>query len=544
MNIPGSATTALVNGRITIEPARSDEVSAIAISAGRVVAVGTDDEILARVDGAARVIDLEGRRAIPGLIDSHMHIMRAGQTWTQDVDWTRPHSLADALEMIRAAAQERPSDRWVTVFGGWHPGQFEERVGPTPDDLTRVAPDHPVFVQFLYGEGYLNRVAVDLLRGRADFDELVAPSVLSFSETGGATLKGGPVFNFLRGVIGLPDLETQVASTRTFMRRLNETGLVGAIDFGGGSTGPDSYRALHELWRREELGFRVRLYLSAYSPATQQQDLETYFTYMHPGFGDEWLTLTGIGEQLHHGFRDLEGLSDWHVDEKAVDELAAVLLRAATLGWPVHMHAVRRQTVKAAIDAFERVAEQIPLHDKTFSLAHAEPISDEDVVRLARLGMGVGIQNRFMFRAADSKAAWQDDVDLQAAPPLRRFIDQGVPLGAGTDSTVVTPYNPWLCLWWLVSGRALDGSQPRSEPNRLTRHEALHMYTRGSAWFSREQHERGGLTVGDRGDVAVLSDDYFTVEEDGIRDIRSVLTVVGGQVVHDELGTPTRTSSN
>ena len=521
-----------VNGRI-FTGLGALESEALAIRDGLVAAVGRSEDLRERVAQSTPVIDLGGRRVVPGLIDSHMHAIRAGATWRERVDWSGVSDLATALDLVREAAAKRPG-QWVAVVGGWHPGQFDERRAPTPAELTDAAPTNPVYVQLLYESAFLNAAglaAAGIDRAAADPPNSVFERDPAGAPTGHAHGRGA--FAHVLGLMAEPDLEERVAGTRAYLTRLSSLGLTGVVDPGGGAVDATAYRAVYELWRREPLPVRVRLYMSNSSTPRGQElaQAREFIRYLHPGFGDEYLRLVGMGEKLVNAFGDGEGMSAVTVrdeDRNALREVSVLLLEN---GWPAHMHAIRRETVSAVLDVWEQVSETTPLDGARFSLAHADAISDRDLERVRRLGVGIAVQDRLVFRSADSTAAWGREIG-SGAPPLRTMLDLGIPLGGGTDATAVTSYNPWLSLWWMVTGKSVDGAPPRKAEQRLTRAEALHLYTAGSAWFSFDEGKRGALAPGMLADLAVLSGDYFAVPDDAIPDIESELTLVGGRAVH------------
>lgn len=521
-----------VNGRI-FTGLGAPECDALAIRDGLVTAVGRSIDLREHITPAGHVFDLGGRRVVPGLIDSHIHAVRAGATWRQRVDWSGVRSLPAALDLVRDAAATRQGE-WVAVVGGWHPGQFEERRAPTPAELTAAAPDNPVYVQLLYESALLNDAG--LAAAGIDRDAANPPnSVFVRDHTGAPTghANGRGAFSHVLGLMPEPELEERVAGTRDFLTRLASLGLTGVVDPGGGAVDATAYRAVYELWRREPLPVRVRLYMSNSSTPRGQElaQAREFVRYLHPGFGDEYLRFVGMGEKLVNAFGDGEGMRAVTVrdeDRNALREISLLLLEN---GWPAHIHAIRRETVSAVLDVWERVSETTPLDGARFSLAHADAISDRDLDRVKRLGVGVAVQDRLVFRSADSTAAWGPEIG-SGAPPLRTMLDMGIPLGGGTDATAVTSYNPWLSLWWMVTGKSVDGAPPRKTEQRLTRAEALHLYTAGSAWFSFDEGKRGALAPGMLADLAVLSDDYFRLADDAIPAIESELTLVGGRVVH------------
>lgn len=501
-------------------------VEAIGISAGRVVAAGSRAEVASALRRGHHEIDLEGRRAIPGLIDSHVHVMRAGLTWNDVVRWDDVTSLEAGLERIREAASARPGGSWLRVLGGWHPGRFREKRGPTRDELDSVGGDHPVYVQLLYEEGLLNSKGLELVLADGD-----VPGVERDADGRPTGKVGPPAFGRVLSLFERPTLSEQKASTRALVADFLSRGVTGAIDPGGIGVTPESYEAMFDLWRSRQLDMRIRLYLVPGSRGNELEDVRNWIRYVQPGFGDELLRYVGMGEIVHFGCHDMEGVRPFEVTEEAKRELAEAVDLLAANGWPVHIHAIFDSTISAVLDVFEEVDRKHGIAGRRFSLAHAEAIGRQNLERVRRLGVGLAIQNRLIYRSADSAAVWGEEV-AHNAPPLGDILAMGIPLGAGTDATVVTPHDPWLAIWWLVTGESFDGAPPRAPRHRLTIEQALVAYTRGSAWFSFEEEERGHLEPGAMADVAVLTADPFEVDPAELPSIRSELTLVGGRPVH------------
>ncbi len=516
----------LANGRIWTGREHSD---ALAIRNGRVLATGTVDEVRAIAEVGADEIDLGGRRAIPGLNDSHIHFLRGGLTWNDIVRWDGVASLDEALGRIAVAATAQPPGTWLRVLGSWHPGQFAEGRGPTRADLDRVAPDHPVYVQLLYEEAVLNSAGIaralteagDPPGGWIEREEDGAPTGL---------IRGPGAFAMVLGSIPPASRAAQIASTKTFMADLNATGITGVIDPGGFGVVPESYGALFDTWRAGEMTLRARLYVVPGGRGTEVADIRQWVRYVQPGFGDDMLRYVGAGEILTFGCHDLEGVRPFEVSQDALADLAEITRLLSAAGWPIHMHAVLDPTIGAILDVWEEIAATDGLRSR-MSLAHVEPIGRRNLERVAALGIGLAIQDRMIFRAADSAAFWGDEIGA-VSPPLRDVLDLGIPLGAGTDGTVVASHDPWRCIWWLVTGASVDGAPPRHPRHRLTIDEALTAYTSGSAWFSLDEHERGVLTPGMAADVAVLSADVFDLDPELLPTVTSELTMVGGRAVH------------
>lgn len=502
-------------------------VEAIGIAGARVVAAGSRDEVEASLRRGWRELDLEGRRAIPGLIDSHVHVLRAGLTWNQTVRWDDITSLEEGLARIRRAAADRPSGTWLRVLGGWHPGRMEEGRGPTSEELESAAGDHPVYVQLLYEEGLLNGRGLELLL--ADGDVPGVERGPDGEPTG--RIDGAVAFGRVLSLFERPSPVEQADSTRALVADMAARGVTGALDPGGFGITPESYTTMFDLWRRRELDMRVRLYLVPGTRGDELSDIRSWVRYIQPGFGDDVLRYVGMGEILSFGCHDMEGVRPFQVSPEAKAELAEISRLLAAHGWPIHMHAIFDTTISAVLDVWEEVDQTHRLAGRRFSLAHAEPISRASLERVRRLGVGLAIQNRLMYRSADSAALWGDDTALNS-PPLGDILEMGIPLGAGTDATVVTPHDAWLAIWWLVTGRSFDGAPPRSERHRLSVEQALAAYTSGSAWFSFEEDRRGHLEPGAMADLAVLTADPFEIDPESLPDIRSELTLMGGQATH------------
>ncbi len=514
----------IANARVTPLRDGGPEATALAVCDGRIVEVGSTAEISQRYAGA-EVIDAGGRRVIPGLIDSHLHLVRAGLTWHTEARWDGTRTLAAALDRVAARCATKPHGSWVRVMGGWHPRQFEEGRGPTRAELDAVAPDHPVYVQFLFEDAVLNTAAMRVIDDRPG-------AHVECDEVGRAT--GPAALRLLDAAVGTADLNAQVASTAAFLRELSAYGVTGASDMNGFGVTPAAYLPLATLWRRGEFPLRVRLHLGAGEPGGEVERYRQWNRFAHTSFGDGMLRMAGFGEIPSFGCTDLEGLDPSRLPtQQGRDVFAEVSRIAVEGGWPMHVHAILDSTASAVLDVWEKLAADVPLAGRRFALCHAESISAANIARVADLGVGIAVQGRLVLRGADSARAWGADV-ARAAPPLRDLLDAGIQIGAGTDGTIAASPNPWLSMWWLITGRALDGSAPRLARHRLTRFEALDAYTTGSAWFTFEDDHRGAIAPGLSADLAILSDDFFGVEDDTIPDIRSVLTIVGGQIVYRE----------
>ncbi|HZD68811.1 MAG TPA: amidohydrolase, partial [Actinomycetes bacterium] len=534
---PGSADLLLLNGRIWtgVPPGApaAREVEALAARDGHILATGYRAELQALVGPRTVVVDLQGRRAVPGLVDAHIHAIRAGLTWDDELRLGHCQRLDDVLAAIRARAAEQPPGSWVRVLGGWHPSQLAEQRLPSRAELDAAAPAHPVYLQALYDAAVLNSAALTACGLHAARAGALAGELERDPSTGAPT-------GVVRGMLAYPQIlarmprlsfEQQISSTHSMLRALARLGLVGVVDPGGIGIGFEQYDPLFELWRRGQLPLRTRIYYSAAEAGSELQQFEALTRYAQPCFGDDWLRVVGLGEIVHYDWHDRGLLAPHDIPPRAREEFLQISRLAARRGWPMHMHAIVEGTVDAVLDAWERVDHEVSLRGLRFSLAHADAISPAALQRVRALGIGIGVQDWLVFKADEAAEHWGEQAAANA-PPVRDMLDLGIPVAAGSDSTRACAESPWLSLWWLVTGQSLDGGPRRDPRHRLSRAEALELYTRAGAWFSFEEDRRGTLQPGWLADVAVLSDDFLTCDEEAILSLESELTLVGGKVAY------------
>jgi len=537
---PERADLIVHNARVTTLDESRPEADAFAVRGGEFVAVGRRDDVLRWRGPATRVVDALGRRVIPGLDDSHLHAVRGGRFYNLEQRWDGVESLARGLEMVREQARRTPPGHWVRVIGGWSPFQFAEKRMPTPLELTEAAPDTPVFVLFLYSRGFLNRAGVEAL-GISARSEAPPGGRFELIDGAGAVLHAEPSPAILYTTIArLPQLshDEQLDSTRRFYRELNRFGLTSAVDPGGGGHSyPSDYEATRTLAAEPGFPIRIASYLFAQRAGAELAEYERWTAEEKLDLNraasllDGYVT-EGAGENLVWAAGDFENFLAPRPDLKPQmeRELEAVTRILAKHSWPIRIHATYDASISRVLDVFEPVFRETGYTGR-WCIDHAETISARNIERIRALGGGIAIQNRLAF-AGEFFAERYGREAAAAAPPLRKMIDAGLPIGAGTDGTRVSSYNPWLSLHWMVTGRTVGGTLIASQENRLTREEALGLYTAGSAWFSGEESVKGRVAVGRYADFAILSDDYFAVPDEEIRGIESVLTVTGGTVVY------------
>jgi predicted amidohydrolase YtcJ len=527
------------NARVhTGDPARPG-ASALAIRDGVFAVVGNDEDVAPFIGQRTRVFDALGRRVIPGLNDSHLHVIRGGLNYLLELRWDGVGSLRQALNMLRTQAENTPKGQWVRVVGGWTGDQFDEKRLPTIAELNAAATDVPVFVLHLYQSALLNRAAVEAVGYTKDSpnppggeivrDRLGNPTGLLMAAPAAtllyATLAKGPI-------LASGD---QIGSTKHFLKELNRFGLTSAIDAAGGFQNfPDNYAAVMELAKRGELTMRLAYHLFPQVPGQELDDLRRWIGMVKPGDGDEWLRFNGAGENLAWSPADFENFYEPQpqLAANAPSDLEAAVRLRLDNGWGFRLHATYNETIEQDLNVFEAVAADggFPRGVPWF-FDHAETVTEANLDRIAALGGALSVQNRMMFQGRAFVARYGAERAANA-PPILAMLERGLVVAAGTDATRVSSYNPWLSLSWLVSGRTVGDLLLSPSKNRVDRETALMMYTSAGAKLTGEEDKKGRITVGHYGDVALLSADFLSVPESEISRIESLLTIVGGKVVY------------
>jgi predicted amidohydrolase YtcJ len=532
----------LHRGLITTLDRSRPTAAAVAIRQGVFSAVGEDREVLPLVGPTTRVVDLQGRRVLPGLIDNHLHVIRGGLHFNMELRWDGVRSLADAMSLLKRQIAATPAPQWVRVVGGFSEHQFAEKRLPTLEEINAISPETPIFLLHLYDRALLNGAALRACGYTKDTPEPPGgqiarnrdgePTGLMLAKPNAgvlyATLAKGPKLPF----------EYQLNSTRHFMRELNRLGVTGAIDAGGGSQNyPEDYAVIQRLHDEGQLTIRLAYNLFTQKPKGEKQDFLDWTRTSKYKQGDDYFRHNGAGEMLVFSAADFEDFRQPRPDMPAQmeSELESVVRILAENRWPWRMHATYDETISRALDVFEKVNREIPLAGLNWFFDHAETISPRSIDRIATLGGGIAVQHRMAYQGEYFVERYGAGA-AQSTPPLRRILESGVKISAGTDATRVASYNPWVSLAWLVTGRTVGGLSLYPQRNCLDRETALRMWSENVTWFSNEEERKGRIQVGQLADLIVPDRDYFSCAEEEIADITSLLTVVGGRVVYGSGG--------
>ncbi|HEV7823220.1 MAG TPA: amidohydrolase family protein, partial [Burkholderiales bacterium] len=390
---PPAPDTILINGKLIVY--EGPPAQALAVRDGKIAAIGNTSRIRALAGASTRVIDLGGRTVIPGLIDSHIHAIRAGLSFNTEVHWFGVRTLDEALGRLRAAAQKLPRGSWLVVAGGWTERQFREDRLPTQAEIAAAVPDHHVYIQLLYRKVLLGPGDSDAL-GIAGRPELVARLTVERDVKGTPTgwLSGdNRAISDLFNLLPRPTYEQKLTGTIAFFRELNAMGITGVNDPGGYNLERDDYEPVMQIWRARGLTLRVRYSLSAPRRDHELEDFKDLTQKLRMGAGDDWLRFNGIGENVTWGLYNNDNPS-----EAQKEQLYQVLRWAVSHGMTATFHWHNDRPVHHLLDVLARVNAETPIAELRWSIAHLNDASPATLKRLKAMGMGWLVQNAFYFR--------------------------------------------------------------------------------------------------------------------------------------------------
>jgi predicted amidohydrolase YtcJ len=472
--------------------------------------------------GCKKVINLQGRVAIPGLVDNHNHILLLGLRPGYHTPLESAANFAD----IRAIYAERiagaPAGSFITTIGGFNPVQFAEKRLPNLTELDAIAPNNPVYLQVSFTGPSSTNTA-----GRNFF--------VSKGVTVGADGSIAANTQTLIALNALRAVQTSADRRRSTMDAMNyaaKLGVTSHFDMGGflipgspnhedeftfdGAASWDPYFAYEpilDLHRQGLMKVRIRVNYLTMDNALNLPILERRIDNAFREYGDDWLRTAGLGEFI----------TNWPLFGGATPlNYPAAVRKAAERGWLYQQHTLSTNEDNIAISAWEQLNADIPIAPLHWSIAHAVTITPQNIQRLKALGAGLALHG-FRYLAGTPTAN---------GPPYRTIVDSGIQVGAGSDSAQISTLNPWLMLYYMTTGRNSSG-QVINAGQTLTRDEALRLYTAANGWFAKEEDKLGSIEEGKLGDIVVLSDDYFSVSDDALKKLGSILTIVGGTITFD-----------
>jgi len=531
----------VTNGKVATMTKEGSFAQAVAIKDGKITAVGSNAQVLKTKTADTQIIDAGGRTVIPGLNDSHLHVIREGLNYNAELRWDGVTSLKKALAMLKEQAARTPDGQWIKVVGGWNEYQFEEKRLPTLEEINEAVPDKPVFLLYLYGLGFLNKKGIEVLK--YDSNTKYKDGVVELGADGKPTglLIAKPNAMILYTTLaktGALSREQQVNSTEHYYRELNRLGLTSAIDAGGGGQAyADDYAVSLELAKNGKLTVRTSYYLFAQKPGKELEDYQRWLTMTKPDKNDHLFYANGYnteggGENLVWSAADFENFLEPRPEmpHEMEGELEAVLRLLVKNRWPFRIHATYGESIERDLAVIEKINKELPFNGLRWFFDHAETISDAQLLRVKKLGGGIAVQNRMYFQGESYWKRYGEQT--RQMPPIRKMLEMKIPVGLGTDGTRVSSYGPWPSVYWAVSGKTAGGLQIWQKKDVLSRYEALKLMTQGSAWMSGEEKLKGTIAKGQYADLVILPRDYFSMPLEQIRNLESALTIVNGKVVY------------
>jgi predicted amidohydrolase YtcJ len=543
--LPAGADVIVINAKIFTNNRGQTEASALAVKNGRIYSVGADADILSLKNSETRIIDARGRRLIPGIIDAHIHVLNESG-YNYNVRWDGVPTLRRALTMLGEQAKRTPEGHWVKVIGGWSPYQFEENRFPTMDELSNAVPNRPLIVQYAYNRAFLNKPAMEAFGVGTDRFPALPETEFEKDAKGNYTgVVHGYTFAFITMETMVPQLsfDEQVSSLVHTVHALNRFGVTSVVDTGNRGY-PTPQATVHVLAKDNRLNVRmpfVDMQLGDGSPMNMVDAQIKAITQTAPISPGQNLHPTlahghvyrGAGETLHLEVHDHENFDrpaviiDPDLMRQHVEQNVTKLVQRRI---PFRMHISYNENISPFLDALEKMNEKVPLDGLRWSLEHAETISPENIARVKRLGGGIALDQKMALHGDGFIKTHGREKALET-PQLRQLVDSGIPLAMTTDAFRAATFNPWVGISWMVSGKSVSGSEVLAKGNRLSRAEALKLFTSNPAWFMNAEAEMGRIAPGHLADFVLLDRDYFTVQEDQIKYVTSVLTVMDGRVV-------------
>jgi hypothetical protein len=530
----------LSNGKIITVDERFTIAQAVAIKGDRIVAVGGNQDVARLAGPETRRIDLRGRAVTPGLIDNHMHLLRAAATWTRELRFDGVISRKQAVEMLRARVKAAGPGEWVYNIGGWTHQQFaDDPKSFTREELDGIAPDNPVALQESYYQVFLNSRALRILGIEAS-----APDPPEFA-------KG----SILRDATGKPTgvIQGDIAATRAMANKLPKAApdqlessaraLIEDMNRAGltsfGVPGCDSdVLAILEKWKLQgRLNARVFCIdgAAAATPATVDRSIQQLAA-MKLFQGDSYIDNVAFGESVYSPLHDPMFATKSNPQPDQLAQWRRMAMEIAKAGMPLHVHAELHATIDAFLDQIEAVNKEHPIKNLRWALAHVNQIDASQLERMKKLGMYAAVHPWAVINGGIMHDGFGDGAyDM---PPLSTIQDSGIVWGLGTDGSAANQYLPFTTLYFAVTGKMAGGMKVNRQT--ISREDALIAYTRKNAYFVFQENNLGSIQPGKLADLVVLDRDYLTVPADQIRDIKPVMTIVGGRIVFDAAQSPTR----
>ena len=525
----GTADTILINGKIATVDDRFTMAQALAIKDRRIIASGSNDAVRKHAGASTKVIDLKGRTVVPGLIDNHSHWIRAAEH--DELRFDGVTTRAQAVKMLAERLATKKPGEWVVVLGGWSEEQFTDEVRGFPlAELDAIAPNNPVVLQSIYRHSYLNSTALKM----AKIDETTPNppgGTLEKDAAGKITgvVRGAGGVAFVAGKVPLKEREAWLDNTRKLATYLNSLGITAWGDAGGRGMGPKHYQPYQDLADRDELNVRVFWTTIRQPVNTAEVDkVLLEIPSLKPFQGNDYFDHIGWGETVYRPLTTQLLARGGNTKPEDLAQMMRIVRALAEKGIYLNSHVEMVNVIDAFLDQYEALNREAPIRGLRWSFSHLDQITDAQLARMKKLGMNAQIHSRPLIQGVlmhriHGEAAWD-------MPPFRRVQDSGITWGLGSDATAVTTSNPFYTLSFAVTGKMIGGHHVNRQS--VTREEALIAHTRSNALILFQEGNLGSLASGKYADLLVLDRDYFTIPVDQIKDIKPLMTMVGGRVVY------------
>lgn len=542
MAAQSTADFILINGKIVTMDEGNPQAEGIAIAGNKIAAVGSNAQVLTLQSGKTRIIDAKGKIIIPGLFDTHMHVIRGGRFYNTELRWDGVKTLKRALEMLKEQAARTPEGQWVRVVGGWNEYQFAEKRLPTLDEINAATGNTPAFILYLYGQAWLNKAGLNQLGISGETPNPPGGLIEKDSEGNptGLLIAEPNAYILYSTLAKLPELNyaEKINSTLQFMTELNRLGVTAVMDAGGGFQNfPDDYGITDSLDKAGKITVRLPYFLFAQKRGTELADFTNWAGMVdidrHHTNGSNEIDyhVAGGGENLVADAADFENFLFPRPELPPGMEanLKPVIRLLVKNRWPFRLHATYNESISRDLDVIEQVNRETPLNGLVWLFDHAETVSEENLRRIHALGGGIAIQHRMAYQGENFIRRYGKKA-AATAPPVGKMLETGIPVALGTDGTRVASYNPWMALYWITTGKTVGGTQVMEKPYTLDRMTALKLMT-AEGYALIKETSKGQIKAGFYADLAILDKDYFSVPDAQIPDITSLLTIVDGKVV-------------
>jgi len=528
----------LFNGRVFTLDDGSTVAQAVAVKDGRITAVGGDAEIEDLSGLGTRHMDLGGRAVIPGIFDSHNHLMEVGAKLSQ-IRLDECGSPEEMMELVRQRAKDTPPGEWI-VGQGWNEGNFSDGQLPTRHDIDPATSEHPVILMRFFNTDVVNSYALRL----AGVDRRTPdPEGGKIGRDAGGEPNGllrASAKTLVRPLVPRPTVEQMKESLRLACGKMHRFGITSVVEPG---LEPEEIRAYQSFYQDGELSVRVNLMPVWHG--FHDGDIEEVLDYrakelgIYSGLGNEWLRMGGLKMAIDGGttphtaymYEPYEGDTELVAFNRLpLDALYRYFRTAQELGWDVGIHCCGDHAQDMAVDTFAQVAREVPRSDAHHNIIHAYFPTPNALDRMAEYSIAAVLQPTFIYWEGDLLFRDVGERRAQNYKPARKYLDRGVVVTASSDVTSTVSANPFIALYALVTRKNKLG-QLIAPHEAISREEALRAYTASGTWLTREEHLKGTIEVGKLADMAVLNRDYFSVPDEEIKEVQVDMTIVDGKVV-------------